>query len=49
MAQGRRDELMVDGVLIEALAEVAKNAALLQGVLMRLQESPNASEVGRLR
>ncbi|TNN32970.1 Glutathione synthetase [Liparis tanakae] len=45
MAEGRRDEVMVDGVLVEALAEVAKNAALLQGVLMRLQESPNASEL----
>lgn len=31
--------------LIEELADVAKDAALLQGVLMRIQETPNSSEV----
>uniref|UniRef100_A0A8C2XIF9 Glutathione synthetase n=1 Tax=Cyclopterus lumpus TaxID=8103 RepID=A0A8C2XIF9_CYCLU len=45
MAQGIPDEIMMDGVLIEDLADVAKDAALLQGVLMRTQESSNLSEL----
>jgi len=45
MAQGLLDELMMNAALIEELAEVAKDEALLQGVLMRIQETPNSSEV----
>lgn len=45
MAQGIPDEIMMDAALIEDLAEVAKDAALLQGVLMRTQESSNSSEL----
>ncbi|KAM6928719.1 glutathione synthetase [Lycodopsis pacificus] len=45
MAQWIPDEIMMDGALIEDLAEVAKDEALLQGVLMRIQESSNSSEL----
>ncbi|XP_070766736.1 glutathione synthetase [Enoplosus armatus] len=45
MAQGIPDEVMMNTTLIEYLADVAKDAALLQGVLMRIQETPNSSEL----
>ncbi|XP_061636885.1 glutathione synthetase isoform X1 [Phyllopteryx taeniolatus] len=45
MAQGIPSELLMNTTLINYLAEVAKDAALLQGVLMRIKESPNSSEV----
>ncbi|XP_076596737.1 glutathione synthetase [Chaetodon auriga] len=45
MAQGVPDEVMMNTALIKELADVAKDAALLQGVLMRIQETPNSSEV----
>ncbi|XP_072223432.1 glutathione synthetase [Leuresthes tenuis] len=45
MAQGSLDELMMNAALIEELAEMAKDEALLQGVLMRIQETPNSSEL----
>ncbi|XP_054465830.1 glutathione synthetase [Anoplopoma fimbria] len=45
MAQGIPDEIMMDATLIEDFAEVAKDVALLQGVLMRIQESSNSSEL----
>ncbi|XP_061536681.1 glutathione synthetase-like isoform X1 [Phycodurus eques] len=45
MAQGIPSELLMNTTLINYLAEVAKDAALLQGVLMRMKESPNSSEV----
>lgn len=49
MAQGIPKEVMMDTALVEELAEVAKDAALLHGVQMRIQETPNSSEVSRLR
>lgn len=45
MAQGIPDEMLMNTTLIKDLADVAKDAALLQGVLMRVQEMPNSSEV----
>lgn len=45
MAQGIPEEVMMNAALIKDLADVAKDAALLQGVLMRIQETPNSSEV----
>ncbi|XP_014845584.1 PREDICTED: glutathione synthetase-like isoform X2 [Poecilia mexicana] len=45
MASRIPDEVMIDAALIKELAEVAKDAALLQGVLMRTKESPNSSEL----
>uniref|UniRef100_A0A8C4F3M0 Glutathione synthetase n=1 Tax=Dicentrarchus labrax TaxID=13489 RepID=A0A8C4F3M0_DICLA len=39
------DEVMMNDTLIKELADVAKDAALLQGVLMRIQETPNSSEL----
>ncbi|XP_049920852.1 glutathione synthetase [Epinephelus moara] len=45
MAQGIPDEIMMNTVLIKDLADVAKDAALLQGALMRIQETPNSSEL----
>ncbi|XP_071331656.1 glutathione synthetase-like [Trachinotus anak] len=45
MAQGIPDEVMRNTTLIKDLADVAKDAALLQGVLMRIQETPNSSEL----
>uniref|UniRef100_A0A8C4F3P5 Glutathione synthetase n=1 Tax=Dicentrarchus labrax TaxID=13489 RepID=A0A8C4F3P5_DICLA len=45
MAQGIPDEVMMNDTLIKELADVAKDAALLQGVLMRIQETPNSSEL----
>lgn len=37
--------MMADAALVKELAEVAKDTALLHGVQMRTQESPNSSEV----
>ncbi|XP_019945053.2 glutathione synthetase [Paralichthys olivaceus] len=45
MAQGIPDEVMMNTALIKELAEVAKDAALQQGVLMRIKETPNSSEL----
>lgn len=45
MAQAVPQELMTNATLIEELADLAKDAALLQGVLMRIQETPNSSEM----
>lgn len=36
---------MMNTALVKELAEVAKDAALLHGVQMRIQETPNSSEV----
>ncbi|XP_029012858.1 glutathione synthetase [Betta splendens] len=44
MAQGIPGEVLMNDELIKDLADVAKDAALLQGVLMRLHETPNSSE-----
>lgn len=38
--------MMANSALVKELAEVAKDAALMHGVQMRIQESPNSSEVG---
>ncbi|XP_061689331.1 glutathione synthetase isoform X2 [Syngnathoides biaculeatus] len=45
MAHGIPSELLMNTTLINDLAAVAKDAALLQGVLMRIKDSPNSSEV----
>lgn len=45
MAQGIPDEVMMNTSLIKDVADVAKDAALLQGVVIRIQESPNSSEL----
>uniref|UniRef100_UPI0037E7610E glutathione synthetase n=1 Tax=Semicossyphus pulcher TaxID=241346 RepID=UPI0037E7610E len=45
MAQGVPDQVMMNTKLIKELADVAKDAALLQGVLMRIKETPNSSEL----
>lgn len=45
MAQGLPDEMLLNSALIKKLAEEAKDSAVTQGVLMRLQETPNSSEV----
>ncbi|XP_026010128.1 glutathione synthetase [Astatotilapia calliptera] len=45
MAQGLPDEMLMNSALIKKLAEEAKDSAVTQGVLMRLQETPNSSEV----
>ncbi|TDH11075.1 hypothetical protein EPR50_G00080430 [Perca flavescens] len=45
MAQGIPDKIMTNTTLIKDLADVAKDAALLQGVLMRIHETPNSSEL----
>ncbi|XP_078110440.1 glutathione synthetase [Sander vitreus] len=45
MAQGIPDKIMTNTTLIKHLADVAKDAALLQGVLMRIHETPNSSEL----
>uniref|UniRef100_A0AAQ4QMT6 Glutathione synthetase n=1 Tax=Gasterosteus aculeatus aculeatus TaxID=481459 RepID=A0AAQ4QMT6_GASAC len=45
MAQGMPDYITMDRALIADLAEVAKDEALLQGVLMRIQEASNSSEL----
>ena len=45
MAQGIPDEVMMNTSLMKELADVAKDVALQQGILMRIQETPNSSEV----
>lgn len=45
MAQGIPDEVMMNTTLVKELAEVAKDTALLLGVQLRTQETPNSSEV----
>ncbi|XP_075882761.1 glutathione synthetase-like [Nelusetta ayraudi] len=45
MAEGIPKEVMMDAALVKELAEVAKDAALLHGVQMRIQETPNSSEL----
>lgn len=45
MAQGITDDVMMNVALIKELADVAKDAALLHGVLMRIKETPNSSEL----
>ncbi|KAF3696531.1 Glutathione synthetase [Channa argus] len=45
MAQAVPDEVMMNADLIKDLADVAKDKALRQGVLMRIQETPNSSEL----
>lgn len=45
MAQGIPDEVMMNAALVKELADVAKDAALLHGVLMRIKETPNSSEL----
>uniref|UniRef100_A0A3Q2XMS3 Uncharacterized protein n=1 Tax=Hippocampus comes TaxID=109280 RepID=A0A3Q2XMS3_HIPCM len=45
MAEGRRNDLLMNTTLINELAEVAKDSAVMQGFLVRLKESPNSSEV----
>lgn len=45
MAQGISDEVMMNDTLIKELAEVAKDAALQHGILLRTSETPNSSEV----
>ncbi|KAM4610494.1 glutathione synthetase [Polymixia lowei] len=45
MAQGIADELSMNTTLITDLAALAKDAALLHGVLMRTKETPNSSEL----
>lgn len=45
MAQDFLKEVLMNTALVEDLATVAKDAALLQGVLMRTRETPNSSEL----
>ncbi|XP_018530873.1 glutathione synthetase [Lates calcarifer] len=45
MAQGIPEEVMLNTTLIKDLADVGKDAALLQGVIMRIQDTPNSSEL----
>ncbi|XP_068453820.1 glutathione synthetase-like [Clinocottus analis] len=45
MAQAMPDEIMMDAALIEDLAEVAKDAAFLQGIVMRTPELCNSSKL----
>uniref|UniRef100_A0A672ZL99 Glutathione synthetase n=1 Tax=Sphaeramia orbicularis TaxID=375764 RepID=A0A672ZL99_9TELE len=45
MAQGILEEVLMNTALVEDLAEVAKDEALLQGVVMRTRETPNSSEL----
>ncbi|XP_061121136.1 glutathione synthetase-like [Syngnathus typhle] len=44
MANGVRNELLMNTTLIDELAQVAKESALVHGILMRLERSPNSSE-----
>ena len=46
MEQGIPEAILSDTRLLQHLAEVAKDTALLNGVLMRTKEEPNSSEVG---
>ncbi|XP_068603662.1 glutathione synthetase-like [Brachionichthys hirsutus] len=45
MEQAIPDEMFMNPKLVHELVEVAKDASLLQGVLMRTQETPNSSEL----
>nr|XP_057940323.1 glutathione synthetase [Doryrhamphus excisus] len=45
MAQGIPKDLLMNTAFINELVEVAKDAALVHGVLMRVKESPNSSEL----
>ncbi|XP_077400553.1 glutathione synthetase-like [Vanacampus margaritifer] len=45
MADGTRNELLMNTKLINELVEVAKYSAPIHGFLVRLKESPNSSEV----
>uniref|UniRef100_A0A671UDV2 Glutathione synthetase n=1 Tax=Sparus aurata TaxID=8175 RepID=A0A671UDV2_SPAAU len=45
MAQGIPDEVIMNTSLMKELADVAKDVALQQGILMRIQETPNSSEL----
>ncbi|KAM9786202.1 glutathione synthetase [Neosynchiropus ocellatus] len=45
MEQGMPEEVLKNTALIKDLAEAAKDMALLKGVLMRVKESPNGSEL----
>ncbi|KAK5923242.1 hypothetical protein CgunFtcFv8_000230 [Champsocephalus gunnari] len=45
MANAIPEKIRMNTTLLEHLAEVAKDAALLKGVLMRIQETPNSSEL----
>ncbi|KAM3617617.1 uncharacterized protein V6R79_008991 [Siganus canaliculatus] len=45
MAHWIPDTVMKNPTLLKELAEVAKDEALLQGVLMRIHETPNSSEL----
>ncbi|TMS01560.1 Glutathione synthetase [Larimichthys crocea] len=45
MAQGIPDEVLMNSALMKELAEAAKDAAALHGVLMRIQETPNSTEL----
>ncbi|XP_034052388.1 glutathione synthetase isoform X2 [Gymnodraco acuticeps] len=45
MANAIPEKIRMNTTLLENLAEVAKDAALLKGVLMRIQETPNSSEL----
>lgn len=45
MVHGIPDEMMMNITLIKDLADVAKDAALQQGVILRMHETPNSSEV----
>ncbi|XP_035500982.2 glutathione synthetase-like [Scophthalmus maximus] len=45
MVHGIPDEVMMNITLIKDLADVAKDAALQQGVILRMHETPNSSEI----
>lgn len=45
MPQAISADVMMNTKLVKELADIAKDAALLHGVQMRIQESPNSSEV----
>lgn len=42
---GIPEEVLRNDELIKKLEEIAKDAALMNGILMRTKETPNASEV----
>ena len=43
--EGIPEAVMRNTALVQDLADVAKDSALLHGVLMRTEETPNSSEV----
>lgn len=45
MDQGILHHLMANTALVKELAAIAKDTALLHGIQLRIQESPNSSEV----